>query len=185
MVSPLTLIASVQLGHLTHQTDLEIWLIKFHKGSLKQTLLLVISAGELAGLHRGTGASWTSGSSASAQTPHETVADTAKQGAADRPVQLHMRASEKSSRFRRHTACRRDAVAEAHWSQAAKMTVFMQVQDFVGSAHLLWSDLCCCFSFFKRVRVVESNAVLSLCHIWIFIWTFIWTCMKSEHLKSG
>lgn len=144
--------------------------IKFHKGCLKQTLLLVVSsAGELAGLHRGTGASWTSGSSASAQAPHEAAADAAKQGAADRPVQLHMRVSEKSSSFRCHTACRNDAGAEAHRSQAAKKTVFTQVQDFVGWAHLLWSDLCCCFSFSKGSvwwDLMPHSACVIYEHVW-------------------
>lgn len=59
--------------------------------------LVFHSAGELAGLHRGAGASWTPGASASAQTPRETAADATGKGAADCIVQLHMMAPESSS----------------------------------------------------------------------------------------
>lgn len=72
-------------------------------------LLVPFSAGELVGLHWGAGTSWTTGPAASAQTLHEAAADTAEQGAADCPVQLHMRAPENSSGLRHHTECRNSA----------------------------------------------------------------------------
>ena len=53
---------------------------------------MIFSTGKLDGLHRGAGASWTPVTPASAQTPHETVVDTAGEGATDLSVQLHMRA---------------------------------------------------------------------------------------------
>ena len=77
-------------------------------------LLLLLSTGELAGLHRRAGASRTSGPSASAQTPHEAAADTAGQGAADRPGQLHMRAPENSRSLGHHSARRNNAAEETH-----------------------------------------------------------------------
>lgn len=58
---------------------------------------LAHSVGELAGLHRGAGASRTPGTSATAQTPDEAAAYTTGQGAADCSVQLHMMAPESSS----------------------------------------------------------------------------------------
>lgn len=70
-------------------------------------LFVVLSARELAGLHWGAGASWTLGPSASAQTPHETAAYSVGQGAADRPVQLHMREPDSSSHSP-FTTCRKE-----------------------------------------------------------------------------
>lgn len=60
-------------------------------------LLVVLSAGELDGLHRGAGASRTPVAPASAQTSHEALVDAAGEGAADLSVQLHMRAPEDNS----------------------------------------------------------------------------------------
>lgn len=60
-------------------------------------LLVVLSAGELDGLHRGAGAPRTPVAPASAQTPHEALVDAAGEGAADLSVQLHMRAPQDSS----------------------------------------------------------------------------------------
>lgn len=143
-------------------------------------LLVLLSAGELAGLHRGAGASWTSGPSASAQTPHETAADTAGQGAADRPIQLHMRAPENSSGLSPpHSA--------KQCSGGSSLVSGCKYNDVNASARLglfstfslTWYLLL--FLLFIRLCVVESDATASQCHIWMFIWTF----MESRHHKSG
>ena len=56
--------------------------------------VLPLSAGELAGLHGGAGAPRPAGPPASAQASHEEAVDRVGQSAADRPLELHMRAPE-------------------------------------------------------------------------------------------
>lgn len=86
-------------------------------------LLVLLSVGELAGLHRGAGAPWTAGSSPSAQAPHETAAHRTGQSAADRPLQLHMRAPVSSSGLGHHTACRDNAENDTRWSLVGMMSI--------------------------------------------------------------
>lgn len=107
-------------------------------------LHFVLSAWELAGLHWGTGTPWTPGPSASAQTPHETPADTAGQGAADCPVQFHMRAPENSSGHSPHSM-------QIKCSGGSSLVSGYEDNDINASARLgLYSTfICCCFSSWK------------------------------------
>lgn len=125
-------------------------------------LLVILSTGELDGLHRGAGASWTPVAPASAQTSHETVVDAAGEGASDLSVQLHMRAPEDNSSSRPHTVF---GPSETCWSTTLKVTVRL------FSTCWNW----CCRSFLK----VEFNAAVTHCHM------KIWTFMESRLVKSG
>lgn len=112
-------------------------------------LLVAHSVGELAGLHRGAGASRTPGASATAQTAYETAAYTTGQGAADCSIQLHMMAPESSSRRRSPT----HDVQEASRSD----------DPVRGSARLrsittcsLDFRICCCVSILMRFSATVS-----------------------------
>lgn len=127
---------------------------------LTSSCSLLLSAGELAGLHRRAGASRTPGPTASAQTAHETAADTAGHGAADRPVQLHMRASENSGNLRHHTAGRGDAAEEAHKFLSGHRDNDTNASARLGLFSTFLSDLIsAAVSPFQRVSV-WGNVVL-------------------------
>lgn len=120
--------------------------------ALTWSLLLVAhSAGELAGLHRGTGASWTPGASAAAQTPYETVAFATGQGAADRSVQLHMMAPESSSSRRRcspsHDVQEASRSDDPAWASARLGSITASSLDF---------RICCCVSILMRFSTMVS-----------------------------
>lgn len=105
------------------------------------------SSGELAGLHRRAGASRTSGSTASAQTPHQTAAVAAGHNAADK---LHVRAPENNSCCSAHYLTV-DAVS-AVWVQIFWKLLAVYKVLLTGLLHLL-----------LLLRKVDTCNLLSSC----------------------
>lgn len=134
---------------------------------------LAHSVGELAGLHRGTGASRTPGTSATAQTPYEATAYATGQGAADCSVQLHMMAPESSSH--RHRSPR-----EVQEASRSLTTQYERRSTRLGSITTCSFDcrICCCVSI-----SMTSNTTVSYTNIYMNIIGKSVSHMRIEHTK--
>lgn len=111
-------------------------------------LLVFLSAGELDGLHGGAGASRTPVASAAAQASHETPVDAAGDGAADLPVQLHMRAPQDGGGSRPPLGVRSQSASLAHHFESdcriVQHVLKLVLSSFFGFFFFLESGIQCC-----------------------------------------